>query len=182
MRVADRVPRAADRAGAVDRGDVEAGALGDLLEVDVRGGRIGERHLGEQFPGPQVHLLVAAVELLEGDRPLRGAVSQHDARVQGQQQGGEVADRGGVDDVAGQAGAVADLPRGDQVIERPDGGNCRDHGGVGAELLEGGEASDTELSAGAADPLQFRAPAQHVDATVRDRLALLDVEVGAGRR
>ena len=56
---------AADQAGAVDRGDVEAGALGNLLEVDLRAGRVRERHLGEQLAGPQVDMLVAAVELSE---------------------------------------------------------------------------------------------------------------------
>ena len=179
MRFADGVGGTADRARGVDRGDVEAGALGHLLEVDPRSRRIGERHLGEQLTRPQVDLLVAAVELLERHGPLRVAVVQHDAGIQRQQQGGEVADRGGVNDVAGQGGAVADLPRGDQVIERSDGGNRPDHRRVGAELLEGGQRADPELAAGAADPLQLGPLPQYGDTPLGYRLALLHIQVGA---
>ena len=179
VRFADRVSGIADRAGGIDRSDVEAGSLGDLLEVDAGGGRVSESHLGEQFAGSQVHLLVAAVELLEGNGPLGAAFFQHDTRIQGQQQRREVADRGSVDDVAGQGGTVADLPGGDQVIERCNGGNRRDHRGMGAELLEGGEGANTELATDLADPFQLRTAAQYVDAPLGDRLAPLYVQVRA---
>ena len=65
------------------------------------------------------------------------------------------------------------------MIERRDAGNRRDHRRVGAELLKGGEGTHPELACGAADTLQIRAPSQHGDVTLRNRLTLLNVQIGA---
>ena len=153
--------------GHADDGPVDS-ALGELLEGPAPGGGLGHPDLGEQFPRLEHGLEQALEELADTD--LAGAVGApgDHGGIQGEQHGGQVGGRVGVDERAAEGAAVAHL----RVAHLA--GGVRQQRQLGRQqagarhLVMTGQGANGDMAARIADVVQLGQPAD-VDQDLGDR-------------